>query len=378
MSIILQNEMIKFTIDHLDPKAQGVFKEAENIFFIPSTLPGESGEALVYRKQKNLHFALPHSISQASPSRTKSSCPHFELCGGCHFLHTDYFSELAYKKKTLNFLTRKLNSPEILAVESDQRLGYRNRLQLHYDLNLKRLGLWSKRQDEIIEVPECLIAQPKIANVISSLYKDQSWIQFVKSKSKEKMGHIELYLKENEVSIAVNQSYAHLGFTQVHEKMNFKLREIVKKEFAALGLKDVTLFDLFGGEGNLTKELSTQQCLVIDSFPSKMPKNDQQNFIHLDLYEKNAAKKLVKWSGKNNFLILDPPRSGLKNISEFLQVLSVDTFFYVACDPHTFCRDLSAINETYQVTKLYLIDLFPSTYHFECFAVIHKRLSSSS
>jgi 23S rRNA (uracil1939-C5)-methyltransferase len=365
--------MIKFTIDHLDPKAQGVYKEEGNIYFIPRTLEGESGEAVIYKKHKNLHFALPQIISHSSQSRIASPCPHYTECGGCHFLHTDYESELSYKKKTLAFLTKKLSAPEILVVGSEQRTHYRNRLQLHYDLTLPRLGFWSLSQDAIIEIPHCLIAHPKLASFLASLYKNSSWIDLVRSKSREKVGHIELYLKEGEVSIAFNQNYAHLGFTQVHEQMNFKLKELIKEEYKALELKDSSVFDLFGGAGNLSQELNYNQCLVVDTFPSILPKSEKQVFLSLDLYEKNAVKKLLKWKGKNNFLILDPPRSGMKNLSEFLIGLNIDTFFYVACDPHTFSRDLASISESYQVTKLYLIDLFPSTYHFECFAIVQKR-----
>ena len=43
---------VEFTIEHIDPLGQGVFKDDEDIYFISGTLPGESGTASVDRFKK--------------------------------------------------------------------------------------------------------------------------------------------------------------------------------------------------------------------------------------------------------------------------------------------------------------------------------------
>ena len=44
----------KFIIDHIDPLAQGVSKNEEDIYFISGTLPGETGHAGIDRQRKNI------------------------------------------------------------------------------------------------------------------------------------------------------------------------------------------------------------------------------------------------------------------------------------------------------------------------------------
>ena len=46
--------MSKFLIDHIDPLGQGVFKQNDQIYFIPKTLPGETGQFEVLKSKKGV------------------------------------------------------------------------------------------------------------------------------------------------------------------------------------------------------------------------------------------------------------------------------------------------------------------------------------
>ena len=91
---------IQFLIDHIDPLGQGVFKSDEKVYFIPKTLPGETGNASIVKSSKGVYFATLNQINQASAIRTQNSCPHFDRCNGCQFLHTDYENEIDFKSTT--------------------------------------------------------------------------------------------------------------------------------------------------------------------------------------------------------------------------------------------------------------------------------------
>ena len=75
--------MKEFIIDHIDPLGQGVFKEDEKIYFIPKTLPGESGTFEVKKSSKGVHFGQLKDLSKTSPDRIQAECKFFEKCGGC-------------------------------------------------------------------------------------------------------------------------------------------------------------------------------------------------------------------------------------------------------------------------------------------------------
>ena len=85
----------------MDPLGQGVSKQAESITFIEKTLPGESGSARLRKLKKNVRFAQLESLEVTADNRTDADCEHFAQCPGCHYLHTDYLSELKYKQAAL-------------------------------------------------------------------------------------------------------------------------------------------------------------------------------------------------------------------------------------------------------------------------------------
>ena len=140
-----------FTIEHIDPLAQGVSKNDEDIYFISGTLPGETGHASIDRQKKNIYFGhlkSPEDLKITSPKRIPPECPHFFSCNGCHLLHTDYSNELKIKERTLERMLEQYNkstkggpTTEIIVHSSSKRLGYRNRIQLHYDLTTATIGL---------------------------------------------------------------------------------------------------------------------------------------------------------------------------------------------------------------------------------------------
>src|SRR5690606_38730000 len=137
-----RGNIITFTIDHLDPMGQGVAKEEGEVYFIAKTLPQEKGEGVITKSSKGVNFASLQKITESSPLRQAPECPHYQDCAGCHYLHTDYLSEQEFKRKSYRNIFKKLMQEESQLDEiwSDKRLGYRNRIQLHYDKKIKKLG----------------------------------------------------------------------------------------------------------------------------------------------------------------------------------------------------------------------------------------------
>jgi 23S rRNA (uracil1939-C5)-methyltransferase len=105
-------------------------------------------------------------------------------------------------------------------------------------------------------VPNCLFIDPSIAYELRSLYSENSWLKLLTKEPPQ--GHIELYAKENNkreghnVQLSINRPYANGGFTQVNFEMNEKLRLWVQKKADAIIPPKAMVYDLFGGNGNLT------------------------------------------------------------------------------------------------------------------------------
>ncbi|MFW5871779.1 MAG: class I SAM-dependent RNA methyltransferase [bacterium] len=359
---------IEFKIDHIDPLGQGVSKIHDKISFIPKTLPGEVGCAQVYQQKKGVIFAICKGLTKTSPLRTSPDCPHFGKCSACHYRHTSYQEELKFKETNLKWILKNIKSaPGVKIFQAPQRNFYRNRVQLHYDLKKKAFGMFSTYQNKIISVPECLLPKNEISAEIKRLYQDNAWYVEAKKQNKNK-GHLEIYWHKARLKKTWNCSYARGGFTQVNQEMNEKLQELV---FHHAHENVTTTWDLFGGEGNLTCRLNTFRY-VMDLY-KVTPSNNKAQYLNIDLYDKNALETLLNQNIKYpELIIVDPPRRGFPSLHLWLEKIKPSKFIYISCWPGTLARDLGKIGN-YKIEKLYLIDLFPGTFHFETMVYLERN-----
>lgn len=362
-----KNRLIPFEISRLDSLGQGVSKLGERVTFIPKTLPGETGSALILAEKKGVAFGRVEALQTESSERTKAACEHFESCPSCHFLHVSYETELKYKLEAFRNLFRKVAMPEPQVIGARERLGYRNRIQLHYSLKTKLIGLLDAKRSEIIPVPGCLIGRPEIASEIRALYRENAWLKEAPANPGE--GHVELYWRENKIAKSWNRPYAEGGFTQVNEEMNKRLKLILNDDWKVSGTR---ILDLFAGDGNMSADLNYSQRLCVDIYGA-FTKGD---FFSKNLYAPDAISavknELLKRRWSPEVLLLDPPRSGLANLKNWIEAFTPGKVAYVSCDPHTLARDLQTLTG-YRLTSAWLIDFFPSTFHFESLVLLERN-----
>ncbi len=364
--------MKKFLIEHIDPLGQGVYKENDQIFFIPKTLPGESGFFEITKKTKGVNFGKVTQITEPSEHRITPECPHFDKCTGCHFLHTDYSQELIFKKnsflKQVSYINTEGVEAEVIA--SPKRLGYRNRIQVHFDVTKKLLGFKQAKTNRIIPVPHCKIMNPQLE--IEFLKLQETWMSQAKQK-RLKRGHIEIYQRGEITEVFWNQDYAQGGFSQVNSAVNEKIKTAIKDVLANcnVSMEQLSVLDLFGGRGNFSNHLNVDYKLSVDLYPDQARNN---RFFHLNLFHKDALKEFISHSPVSSFdtIIVDPPRSGFKNLSVWVEQFKPDQILYISCHTATMSRDISPLLAEYKIKQMAMADLFPATYHFEGFIFLEK------
>jgi len=354
---------MKFKITGIDSLGQGVSKDSDKITFIPKTAVGDEGEAEIVAQKKGVIFAKATSFTTQSSQRITPACPHFESCPSCHLQHVSYETELQVKKDAFERLFRKIAMPSTTVIGAPERIGYRNRVQLHYDRKTRKLGMLDVSKHQIVSIPQCMIGQSEIGDEIRRLYSGDQWLSHAPSEPK---GHVELYSRASGVHMTWNKPYASGGFTQVNKVMNQKLIEELLKWNAED--RPETLLDLFAGNGNLSNSMKFTQRKGFDMY-EKTPGPD---FKSLDLYSKNALKAVLKDCPLPDAILLDPPRSGMKDLKEWLKALNPKRVAYVSCDPHTLARDVSGLDD-YSVTHAFVLDFFPSTYHFESLLFLERK-----
>jgi len=364
-----QPRKVDFVIESIDPLGQGVSKKDGTITFVAGTLPGESGSATVYKRARGVQFARLDSLQQAAGNRVEPDCPHFDRCPGCQYLHTDYSSELAFKKATLERYLGALgvSGERVDVIPAPRRLAYRNRVQLHY--RHKYIGMLDTVNDEVLEIPHCKIMRPELQTTFNRLYEGE-WTQ-----DHPGHGHCELYLKSDGVSLSWDDNYAHGGFSQVFEEMNRALQERVQAQLEQLEVS--RLLDIFSGSGNLSDAfvLSGGDRLMIDNYSNPNGGDKPDNFYQMDLYEDQTLPNFIRRAGTADYdaLLIDPPRRGFPGLDSWVRKIKPRYVLYVSCNPASLARDLRGLNTRFRFKTVQLLDMFPATAHFETFVVLQMR-----
>jgi 23S rRNA (uracil1939-C5)-methyltransferase len=129
--------------------------------FVPLTLPGEQARVRITQTKPGYATAEAEEIVRASPERIVPSCPHFGACGGCHYQHVDYATQLALKQAILRETLERggVAVPDEIAVLAAEPWRYRNRIRLAFDA-AGNLGYRGRRSHAVVPMRECPIAAP--------------------------------------------------------------------------------------------------------------------------------------------------------------------------------------------------------------------------
>jgi 23S rRNA (uracil1939-C5)-methyltransferase len=352
----------------MDSLGQGVSKIDNKPCFIPKTLPGEQGTATLTKASKGVMFAKLSTLDLTAGNRDVPQCKHFDSCPGCHYLHTDYQSELLYKQQALQHHLNRLEAkiPAIHVSPAEERLGYRNRIQLHY--RHKYIGMMDGVTNHVVEIPECQAIDDRLRSTLDTLYSDKSW-----TEERGEQGHCEIYLTSEGVNLTWNQPYAHGGFSQVNQAMNAVLKAAVHDQ---LKNDDGGLLrDLFSGEGNLSDSIvennESSVRVMVDYAPERV-NQESLSFVHLDLFSDSALRTFKARSEHQQFdvLLVDPPRKGFPNLFQWVKAFKPKKLIYVSCNAATMVRDLQQLPGKHLIDHIGLIDLFPGTYHYETLVTV--------
>lgn len=154
-------------------------------------------------------------------------------------------------------------------------------------------------------------------------------------------------------------------------------------ELANLDGKDIVL-DLYCGIGTIgifTSKLVKKVIGVeiveqaIDNAKKNANINKIGNMEFLCGDVENVLEKLVNVDKiKPTVIFVDPPRKGLdtKTIENIMKVKS-SKVVYISCNPATLMRDLSELEESYNIEIIQPVDMFPFTSHVECCSVLYLK-----
>jgi tRNA/tmRNA/rRNA uracil-C5-methylase (TrmA/RlmC/RlmD family) len=363
-------ETLELEITDLSASGAGVARdESGRVIFVPYSIPGDLLRVNVKAVTKRYAQAEIVEILRASTDRRTPKCPVFGRCGGCQWQHVPY--ELQFRTKARG-LVHALERRQIVLEQKFEELPaeqvweYRNRVQLRG--NGSALGFYASGSHEIVPIERCEIARPEINDALSRAREQGA------SRGSYKL---ELDVSpEGGLRESWNARHSALGFRQVHDGQNEKLRSWV----ASCLTPGRVLLDLFGGSGNLSlpvaERMSEVHCVDL-SVPHSHPtisfhRSAVRPWLEKQVSDKKLTMRIREAGGT---AILDPPREGLDSdfdaIESALRKLGITELVAVGCDPSAWAQDLSRLlHRGWRIERVAALDLFPQTPHVEGIALL--------
>ena len=156
------------------PALPSVGRSGMKAIFAPYVLPGEVVEAAIVEERKGFARASLVEVLAPSPARVAPRCPYFGVCGGCHYQHSDYATQLEAKRQILEETVlrgAKLSLPPI-TIHSGPQYGYRNRTRMKFAFDAGfALGYYRHGSHELEPVRQCPISSPLINQAIALIWE---------------------------------------------------------------------------------------------------------------------------------------------------------------------------------------------------------------
>ena len=312
--------------------------------------------------------------------------------------------------------------PEIAFIASERELAYRARIRVHVGPG-GALGFFAADSRELVEIPACLVADPELNVALSTLraiasrYPSElaafSELELrvapagprlslcLTPKGRRVESGTELMaalaqafrvsVVERTLPAEADQRFPLPGgvelrvpgaaFTQVNWAINRALVEALLDGVAARASR--SFCDLYCGAGNFSLPLYAQgltgvgiEASSVAISGAKRAAKDQgfdaARFIAGDV--RDGLARLPR-AERFDVIVLDPPRSGAKEILPELIRRAPKHIAYCACDPVTLARDLRALCEAgFTLEQVTGFDMFPQTHHFETLAWLGRTL----
>ena len=371
---------------------KGIAKKDGKVCFIEGVLPGEEVSFKIVKEKKKYIEGELVKILKESPDRVEAECPYFKNCGGCGLQHMTYSTEIENKEQQVkDILSRigKQNSYKYEGIEKCSKCyGYRSSITLHK--KDKKLGFYSKKTNNIVEIEKCLVADEALNIYLAKI--DTSAVKKDVTLKSDANGKVHSSVKSGDrfyVDIFGEEQMflSPKSFSQVNREIAVKISKVLEEWIGDAG-KSSTFFDLYCGNGffsfliknDFTKKIGIDSNRVaINS--AKETKNKYKENEDIRFYLDDASEVFgdLFYANKidKNVVFLDPPRSGLDSnfVEEICSTDGIDSIYYLSCDPGSLARDIEKIssNSKFRLNRVKIFDMFPRTPHIETLAELIKE-----
>ncbi len=401
--------------------------EDGRVVFWEGGLPGDRCEVEIQKDKGRFLEATLMRILEPSPLRHSSPCEYSATCGGCQWLEAPYAHQTAWKKAFVEDSLQRIGKiaalPPVEFVPSAALLGYRNRILLRGHVGGAgqiQVGFFASASHNMVPISQCQVASAPINEVVLALSKmrlpdgNKKFRCQIQEIAGEKAEPTVLVLLEPiekpytwveplRAQLAAHPRVAWVGmqgekppffvfekgdrataFTLpgIFQQITTAQNQIVRTRIAehVHSKKPRSLLDLYCGAGNFSLQFAEMGIEVTgvefsaDSIRAAQHTVATHGWQRMTYVAQDAERYLREQKvARFDYLLVDPPRSGMKELVPHLLRLRIPSIAYVSCNPTTLARDLGQLLELYEIASVTAFDFFPHTYHVETLVFLSLR-----
>ncbi len=409
---------------------KGLSRDGSKVIFTPFVLPDETVKVKPVKEKKGFIETELTQVIEESKFRREPLCKYFTVCGGCDYQHIQYDFQLKIKEENLKENLIRIGKitefPSIEIVPSPKEFFYRNRVQFKVCGN--HLGFYKKSTHQVIDIDNCPLLLDEIFSIPSKLKEvltffvvqpyeihvfyagEGALLKFFfpkRIKSVPKLKDIKKILNLKIQGLGIYYKKGNRTFLQQVIGNKFTFEKVLDYRFR-IGIDSFfqvnkyqlpnlikivsenvkgakILADMYCGVGTFSIPSSKfvekvygfeLNRFAIDDAKENAQINQTNNVEFFPFETKKGIDFLIQKKIPVDTIIFDPPRSGLNRyiIEKTSSIKSLHKIVYVSCNPSTLARELNLFKtKGFSIQKIYMIDMFPQTYHIESIVVLTRN-----
>ena len=425
------------TVHDLTHDGRGVARVEGKVVFIEGALPGERVRYERTRRKPDFDEGRVVEVLEPSPERVEPGCAHFGVCGGCVLQHLAPEAQIRIKEKLLLDNLERIGGvrpQRMLTPLTGPVWGYRGRARLGVKYVRKKgrvlVGFRERNKRYVADLERCPVLAPPVDGLLRPLGELIGTLGL-----RERIPQVEVAAGDERVALVLRvldppsdrDRAAMLAFERLHgvdiwlqpkgpetaaplredvplpayQLPAFGLRlEFLPTQFTQINMAlnramvqqavellelmgNERVLDLFCGLGNFTLPIATRAAAVVGvegeaGLVARAESNARSNaignvrFMVADLGASNGG---AAWGeGRFDRVLLDPPRTGAREVLAAVAATGARRIVYVSCNPATLARDAGELVHRHGCRLLAagVLDMFPHTAHVESMAVFER------
>lgn len=412
------------TVRGLGHRGEGVVAGAHGPVFVRGALPGEEVRYRLNGRRRGVARASLVEVVKPSADRQKEvPCALESRCGGCPLMalqaRAQHAQKLAWVREALAQGAGADLPLELVA--GTRPLGYRRRARLAFEAGTRRqLGYRQETDRRLVDVDRCAVLDPCMGAGLELARRELLpllegrgevllapggdgrpvlWLQAAVPQSpalyQRLHSLVDASLSAGEqgvagasLTIGAGAQPATFGdprqcvvghdglplwgpvgaFTQSNTEVNRQLVSWVQAQAQSEGRR---VLELFAGHGNLTIALAPGslhyeaiewEAAAVEACRGNLA---ARGLRQVRVRAGDAAGAEIQRKDLD-LLVLDPPRTGAREVIERMPTKGPRRIVYVSCDPATLGRDLGQLaRRGYRIVAAQAFDMFPQTAHVE-------------